>query len=316
MVAMELNTDSLAAVLTQKLEAPVMAVMPFEARTTHTMYSAEWHQPDGTLPVIVRMFGGPRRIDEARSEASALHELHRLSYPAPELFLIQEDESLLGQPFIVMERLPGQPLGSFALAEPERIPYWIDKASNMLLKLHGLDWKHSFYINTPEIEPFAYADRHLNWWTQQAKRFGVSTALEGFTWLRSNVVMTRRAKTLSLIHRDFHPNNILALDGRITGVVDWGELTVGDPSIDVGWTHMILATEAGTALGESFVNFYRRHNPTVLATLPFWEVFAACKRLTVLAGMKESTSVSPIPVNPDVTEHVVEFMRQRLTEDD
>src|SRR3954468_13124001 len=128
MVAMELNTESLAAVLTQKLEAPVMAVMPFEAHTIHTMYSAEWHQPDGTLPVIIRMFSGPRRVDEARSEASALHELHRLGYPAPELFLIQEDESLLGQPFIVMERLPGKPLGSFALSEPERIPYWIDKA--------------------------------------------------------------------------------------------------------------------------------------------------------------------------------------------
>jgi aminoglycoside phosphotransferase (APT) family kinase protein len=34
------------------------------------------------------------------------------------------------------------------------------------------------------------------------------------------------------LHGDIHPGNLLALDGRLVGVIDWGALAVGDPAID------------------------------------------------------------------------------------
>lgn len=34
------------------------------------------------------------------------------------------------------------------------------------------------------------------------------------------------------IHGDLHPGNILWKDGEISGVVDWGDITAGDPSCD------------------------------------------------------------------------------------
>jgi aminoglycoside phosphotransferase (APT) family kinase protein len=39
------------------------------------------------------------------------------------------------------------------------------------------------------------------------------------------------------LHGDLHPANIVVADGRIAGIIDWGDITAGDPACDfsVGW---------------------------------------------------------------------------------
>jgi len=41
-------------------------------------------------------------------------------------------------------------------------------------------------------------------------------------------------------HGDLHPNNVVGGDGRLTGVLDWGDLGVGDPATDLAapWLHL------------------------------------------------------------------------------
>jgi aminoglycoside phosphotransferase (APT) family kinase protein len=34
------------------------------------------------------------------------------------------------------------------------------------------------------------------------------------------------------LHGDIHPGNLLEVDGRLSAVIDWGDLAVGDPAID------------------------------------------------------------------------------------
>ncbi|MGH8235963.1 MAG: phosphotransferase [Steroidobacteraceae bacterium] len=46
------------------------------------------------------------------------------------------------------------------------------------------------------------------------------------------------------IHGDLHARNVLTLDGTITGVIDWGDLTYGDPAIDLACLWMLLPDEA------------------------------------------------------------------------
>ena len=42
------------------------------------------------------------------------------------------------------------------------------------------------------------------------------------------------------IHGDLHPRNVLVTDGRIQAVVDWGDLTRGDPATDLASVWMLL----------------------------------------------------------------------------
>jgi len=42
------------------------------------------------------------------------------------------------------------------------------------------------------------------------------------------------------VHGDLHPANLLVHHGRLTGVVDWGDITSGDPACDVAVAWMLL----------------------------------------------------------------------------
>jgi aminoglycoside phosphotransferase (APT) family kinase protein len=50
------------------------------------------------------------------------------------------------------------------------------------------------------------------------------------------------------VHGDLHPANILVQRGRISGVIDFGDLTAGDPAADlsVGW--MLLPADCQTGV--------------------------------------------------------------------
>jgi aminoglycoside phosphotransferase (APT) family kinase protein len=39
----------------------------------------------------------------------------------------------------------------------------------------------------------------------------------------------------SLIHADLGPEHLLVRDGRLAGVIDWGDMRLGDPALDYAW---------------------------------------------------------------------------------
>jgi aminoglycoside phosphotransferase (APT) family kinase protein len=41
--------------------------------------------------------------------------------------------------------------------------------------------------------------------------------------------------TPSLVHADLGPEHLLVRDGRLGGVIDWGDMRVGDPALDYAW---------------------------------------------------------------------------------
>jgi aminoglycoside phosphotransferase (APT) family kinase protein len=43
------------------------------------------------------------------------------------------------------------------------------------------------------------------------------------------------------LHGDLHPANILVNDGRVSGVIDFGDITAGDPANDLSVAWMLLA---------------------------------------------------------------------------
>lgn len=49
------------------------------------------------------------------------------------------------------------------------------------------------------------------------------------------------------IHGDLHARNVLTLEGTISGVIDWGDLTSGDPAIDLACLWMLLSDDSARA---------------------------------------------------------------------
>jgi aminoglycoside phosphotransferase (APT) family kinase protein len=68
-------------------------------------------------------------------------------------------------------------------------------------------------------------------------------------WIDTEAALDRWATALAVpiydggpvwIHGDLHPNNLLVLDGLISGVVDFGDITSGDPATDLAVAWMLF----------------------------------------------------------------------------
>ena len=59
----------------------------------------------------------------------------------------------------------------------------------------------------------------------------------------SEALEAPNATSPTWIHGDLHARNVLTLEGTITGVIDWGDMTSGDPAIDLACLWMLLPNE-------------------------------------------------------------------------
>ncbi len=72
------------------------------------------------------------------------------------------------------------------------------------------------------------------------------------------------------LHRDFHPGNLLWVDGALTGIVDWADGCRGPEPADVAHTRCNLALVDGLAAAERFLQVYVQANPGYVHD-PWWD---------------------------------------------
>jgi aminoglycoside phosphotransferase (APT) family kinase protein len=54
------------------------------------------------------------------------------------------------------------------------------------------------------------------------------------------------------LHGDLHPANILVRDGRVTGIIDFGDITAGDPAVDLSVAWMLLPASLRGAFRDGY----------------------------------------------------------------
>jgi len=54
------------------------------------------------------------------------------------------------------------------------------------------------------------------------------------------------------LHGDLHPRNAVVRDGRLVGLLDWGDLTAGDPATDLACAWMLFGEEGRAAFLEAY----------------------------------------------------------------
>ena len=106
-----------------------------------------------------------------------------------------------------------------------------DGVRAMLEALHALD---------PAALPLSRTD-WIDAYRTQCAEFGrlVFPRLDGETQARARrlfaEVESLRGFEPALLHADLGPDHLLVHDGRLNGVIDWGDARVGDPALDYAW---------------------------------------------------------------------------------
>jgi len=158
----------------------------------------------------------------------------------PKPLIYTDDESVLGCPFYVMERIHGiilrRKLPEGLDFTPDQMHSLCENLLDVHCELHAIDYKAVGLEGFGK--PEGYVKRQVVGWSERYKaaRTPDAPAFEKvMQWLHDK--MPSDFPRPAVIHNDFKFNNvILAPDNplKIVGVLDWEMATIGDPLMDLG----------------------------------------------------------------------------------
>jgi aminoglycoside phosphotransferase (APT) family kinase protein len=162
---------------------------------------------------------------------------HYNKIPKPVLFC--EDESVMGAPFYIMEKLNGVILRANTAPKLGLTAEVLRASSKALIdnlvNLHSLDIEATGLIQLGK--PEGYVQRQTEGWTKRyydAETDKIELIDETAKWLNRNMPQSKGA---AFLHNDYkYDNTVLNPDklDEIIGVLDWEMSTVGDPLMDLG----------------------------------------------------------------------------------
>ena len=177
----------------------------------------------------------------AEPEGLVLDSLQGSAVPVPRVFWRSDDTTLLGAPFMFCSREPGQALlpwvsaGAPVLREPLRLAL-AAQFTDMLAALHSLPWAgRPVQALAQGISADNAARRNVAVWEAHLLRWAMRRyplAEWGIRWLKAHAPIAPR---VAIVHGDYRTGNFLQQDGRITAILDWELVHMGDPHEDLGW---------------------------------------------------------------------------------
>jgi aminoglycoside phosphotransferase (APT) family kinase protein len=241
----ELDTEKLATYLSEQseripgMDGPVTVEVE-QFRSGHSNLTYLLRVGDRELVLRRPPFGAKiKTAHDMGREYRILSHLVKVYPRVPRPLLYCEDESVLGAPFYVMERLTGVILRTSVPKGLELSPTLMRALSGNfagnLVEIHRVDYEAAGLGDLGR--PAGYVRRQIEGWTRRyhnARTDDIPDVERVAAWLAGHMPPEVGA---SLIHNDYkYDNLVLDPDGlsRIIGVLDWEMATVGDPLMDLG----------------------------------------------------------------------------------
>jgi len=229
-------------------------------------------------------------------EFAVLKVLNEHDLPVPAVYYFEADERIIGKSFIIMEKIVGKS-ASYYLNDGEKGQIIVDKMAKNLVRIHKLD-PNCVQNSNVLREQYEHRQRGLLKIRFFIKRY---MSFLGFCSPRQRrfIVAVKRLEEVkpkkihhTILHMDYEPDHVLVSNGRYI-VVDWGEVSIGDPAFDVAWTYhkLRLGREMDKMdLGEHFVRRYEKYMGQRLVNLQF------CKDMVALE-LASWSGLSPFHAN-------------------
>jgi aminoglycoside phosphotransferase (APT) family kinase protein len=174
-------------------------------------------------------------------EFRVMRALHGTAVPVPRMWLLCEDEGVIGRAFYVMEFVDGRVLWDQSLPQLDRAgrAAIYDEMNRVMAALHTVDFKAVGLADYGR--PGNYFDRQIARWTKQYQA-SITQPIEAMDrlidWLPAHMPASARDETqVAIVHGDYRLDNLAfhATEPRIAAVLDWELSTLGHPLADFSY---------------------------------------------------------------------------------
>lgn len=318
---LEAHVDGAAGVRVSNLEAPPTngfssETILFDASWDEAGVAATEHRLVARIaPTGYTVFLDPDFVGQCRVMRTVAEQT---DVPMPSVLGIEEDATLLGAPFAVMQCIDGQiptdnppyASGGWLMDSPpedqERL-WW--SGLEAMAKVHSADWKSlglGFLDDTRRgstgLDQQLSYYRDFYTWAAEGREIPVATAT--LEWLESN--RPPEAAPMALLWGDSRIGNMIFDDFSCVAVLDWEMTCLGQPEMDLGWwlyfdrqfTETInLERPAGFPSREDTIARYGKLLGREMENVEYYEVFAGFRFALVLArlgGLLKDSDILPI----------------------
>ena len=252
-----------------------ITIEKFEGGFSNLTYQIKTDQGDFVMrrpPLGLKISKAHDMVREFR----ILEGLEKAGYSKiPKPILCCEDESIIGAPFFIMQKVEGLILRN-KIPEGKRLSEeFFNRLSknsiDVLLELHQLELSKSGLDQLGK--PEGYVERQVIGWSEryfnsQTEEIPEMNAIS--EWLKTNLPTQQN---IGFIHNDFKYDNLVLggpEDPSIRAVLDWEMATVGDPLMDLGTTLAYWAEEADPEILKMFNLSYPTGNFTKAEVIAYY----------------------------------------------
>jgi aminoglycoside phosphotransferase (APT) family kinase protein len=254
--------------------------------------------------LVLRIYPADADAIGIRRECCAQAVVSAQGAPAPRVIAWEDAAGSLERPFMIMELLPGRPQISIdfprILIEVPRLFTLPRRHAAAMDMVHALDATRLLRaFEAAGIDRRAAGPEH---WLDAAEatiaRWRFDPLRSGLEWLRSR--RPAEPQRYAICHGDLFGANILEINGRVTGILDWNLVTVADPAFDVGGqvaayemsavpgprVMQLVATGFGRWLASGFRRAYRRYRAIAEERVTYYAVMRAFTEMTLKLGLQ------------------------------
>lgn len=210
-----------------------------------------------------------RNPKAAENEFRLLQHLHARGLAAPQPLWLGEAGNPFLQPCLVIAYIDGEM--DFA---PANVENCVRQLAAELARIHSVDLTAGDLSFLPRRQGCSETLQ-----AQPGSQFDLDTTTA------NHALQTAQppAGSVSLLHGDFWPGNVLWRAGRVAAVIDWEDACLGDPLYDLAMARLDIAWIYGWEAMQAFTRSYLAQNGQDAASLPYWDLCAAL-RLARLVG--------------------------------
>jgi aminoglycoside phosphotransferase (APT) family kinase protein len=246
------------------------------------------------------MSGTPVFLDcSIRGQAEMMTSLRRHGVPTAPVIGWDEDSSIVGAHFLIMERVAGRAFPAvnynvggwvFELPRDQQSCLWRN-AVDVLGRLNRLDWRDGFRMLDRRQYGSAGLDQYLGWlraWRAQANGGAPHLIIDpAMDYLEGN---RPNSTHVNLLWGDSNPGNMLFADDlSIAAVLDFEAAALGPAEIDLGyWMFMDerrsygLARLPGLLDRAATISTYEASLGRAVENLPYYEILAGVRMSVII----------------------------------